>query len=385
VRRKTWKGALRAGGLPSVPLEEMKLGGPGTPSLSFGRAAFAALSMLVGCPQLLHDRFDAAGEVTRDSGVGQEPTTRDAAAGGSRHGGHGADAQVVTRPFVASAVPDDGARGVLPDAALMLRFSTTMNTGSVEDAYGSEDIPPESVTFVWSESDTVLQMQPTATLRTVSGSDPDALPAVAYTFEISDAAKDTEGRALEPKRISFSIARLITQSSSAVQDRALTGNWCSDQIYGTSDCEQSDRTICFGDSSRTGEPTYRGFVTFDLRSVPRDLIRISGATLSMVVELLYGSPFVELGTLRAEHLPFATIGDESYAAPPLSTQTMTTAAAVGDTMSADVSDAVRADWGTRDSSQFRLAFDIATDTDADADVVVCQASSARLELGYWLP
>jgi hypothetical protein len=62
---------------------------------------------------------------------------------------------------------------------------------------------------------------------------------------------------------------------------------------------------------------------------------------------------------------------------------MSTAAAAGDSLAADVSAAVRADWGTRDSSQFRLAFAIATDADVAADVIVCDTSSAKLELSYW--
>jgi hypothetical protein len=274
---------------------------------------------------------------------------------------------------------------VLPDAPLLLTFSTAMNPASVEAAYTSSDIPPEDVSFVWSEANTVLQIRPKGPLRTVSGSDPNTLIPVAYTFEIAAAAQDAAGNALEPKSISFTVARSITQLASAVQDRTLTGNWRSDGVYGTSDCEPTDQTICFGDSSREGEPTYKGFVTFDLRSLPPDLLDISAAELSMSIALLFGSPFVELGTLRAEHVSFAAVGDEPYAAPALSTQTMSPAAAVGESVSGDVRGAVQADWGTRDSSQYRLSFDIGTDGDTEADVVVCDAASAKLELSYWLP
>lgn len=354
----------------------MKPGARATTPKSFGCAAYAGFSLL-GCPQLLDDHFDTAARHGFTAG--------DAASGDGLLERDGADAQVVTRAFVARAVPDDGERGVLPDAALVLGFSTSMDTGSVEAAYTSSDIPAESVTFVWSETNTVLEVRPKVALRTVSGSDPSALAAIAYTFAISSAAKDAAGRALEPKRISFSVARLITQSSSAVTDRDLTGNWCSDDVYGTSDCELTDQTICFGDSSRKGEPSYKGFVTFDLRSLPPNLIDISAAKLSMTVALLYGSPFVELGVLRAEHVSFDAIGTPAYSAPALSSRTVSVASAVGDSVSADVTAEVRADWGMRDSSQFRLAFDIPTDSDVSADVVVCEAGSARLELHYWLP
>lgn len=354
----------------------MKRRASATTPNSFGCAAYAAL-VLLGCPQLLDDRFDAA--------VSHGFTAGDAASGDGLLESDAGDDQASTRPFVARAVPDDGERGVLPDAALVLGFSTSMDTSSVEAAYTSSDMPPESVTFAWSEANTVLEVRPKVALRTVSGSDPSELAAIAYTFAISSAAKDAAGRALEPKRISFSVARSVTQSSSAVLDRSLTGNWCSDDIYGTSDCELTDQTICFGDSSREGEPAYKGFVTFDLRSLPRDLIDISAAQLSLTVALLYGSPFVELGALRAEHVPFDAIGTPAFAAAASSSQSMSAATAVGDRVSADVTAEVRADWGVRDTSQFRLAFDVATDADVRADVVVCEASSAQLELRYWLP
>jgi hypothetical protein len=64
---------------------------------------------------------------------------------------------------------------------------------------------------------------------------------------------------------------------------------------------------------------------------------------------------------------------------------MSAAVAVGERVSGDVRSAVQADWGTRGSSQFRLSFDIGTDADTEADVVVCDAASAQLELSYWLP
>jgi hypothetical protein len=166
----------------------------------------------------------------------------------------------------------------------------------------------------------------------------------------------------------------------------LTGNWRADGNYGVADCERDDTTLCMGDSISAGEPGYRALITFDLSAVSPDLIAIQAAELSVTVATAYGTPFDDLGALQVEHVTFSSIGDAAYASPALSArQLMSSGATAGERMSASVLADVQADWGTRDQSQFRLAFDTTTNSDGAADVLVCDWETAQLSLTYWLP
>jgi len=327
------------------------------------------VTLLLGCPQVLDDHFDVAGSVL-DSG---------------------ADAGVLgkldaTSPVIVSSVPADGTRGVLPDAALVLTFSTRMDRKSVEAGYSSTDLPASAVSFEWSPGDKVLRIRPKSPLRSASGSDPAAVTAVTYGFEIGAGARDAAGHALEPKRVSFSVARAITQPLHAVQNRDLTGNWRGDSIYGVGECDRPATGVCMGDSLASGEPAYKGFLTFDLRAVPPELIQISAAELKGNVSLVLGTPFTSLGTLQVEHIVFDTIGDAAFAAEPLpERQSWSSPVSAGDVLSFDLLAPLRSDWSVRNYSQFRLEFERATDLDGAVDVLTWDGPSAQLALTYWLP
>ncbi len=292
------------------------------------------------------------------------------------------------RAAVIATLPADGARGVLPHSALAFTFSAPMDTSSVEAAYSSDGLPASSVSFVWSQGDTKLEIQPDAVLQAASGTDASPVVAVSYSMAISSQAKDKLGHALVATELSFSVARSITQTLQAVQDRDLTGNWRSDSSYGIADCERADTTICVGDGALTDEtdPDYKALMTFELDSLPSDAIEITNAELSLVVSNMYGAPFSALGALRVEHVEFSSIGDEAFAAPALSTsQLMSSGAALGDRMSAPVLADVQADWDGGTYSQYRLAFDTASDQDDAPDHVICSWNTAQLDVTYWLP
>jgi hypothetical protein len=282
---------------------------------------------------------------------------------------------------VVSVVPADGARGVLPDAELVFTFSAAMDTSSITDAYVSSELPAAQATFTWTDGDTVLHVRPSSGLVVATGSDPATVTAASYAVDLTSQARDTAGNALVPAHVGFTVVRSITQQLDAAQDRDLTGNW-STNGYGINFCERVDTTICMGD----GAATYKAFVTFELGSVPADLVSLTAAALNSTVLNIYGAPFSGLGALELEHAEFSIIGDAAFAAPALSApRSMSTGAIAGGLLSADVLGDVQADWGARARSQFRLHFAIDTNSDAVADQVVCDWTSVHLTLSYLVP
>jgi len=362
------------------------------------RALLPIALLLAGCPQRLDDDFrvrvSAAENPDAGPNVGGGITpgpTGDAGSVGPGPGpgpapGPGPDSGPGTPPVILGSVPGDGAVGVLPDATVTLTFSAPMDRASVEAAYRSSDLPAGSVSFAWSDGDRVLRIQPNAVLRTNAGTDPASVGAVSYAVELAAGARDAAGNGLAPARIAFSTARAISQDIGAVTNRDLTGNWRSDSTYGLADCERIDTTVCMGDSPAAGEPAYRGFMTFDLRALPANLIAIDAAELSCTIALVYGTPFTNLGALNIDHVTFDSIGDAAFNAAPLPEhQSHTTPMIIGDVLAIDALAAVRADWTVRDYSQYRLAFSTATDGDASADQLGCDWSTLKLALSYWVP
>lgn len=368
--------------------------------------------LLTGCPQLLDDDFVRqsrdAGGVKADSDAGVETkvggsggsdgsgsgasgatNAGGSGVGGSDVGGAGAAGSSVgtpdpngAAPTVVSVTPANGARGVLPDAELVFTFSTPMDTSSVEAAYASSDLPSASVTFAWSGGDTVLYVRPSTPLVVATGTDPALVAAAGYAVDFTSQARDKAGNALVAAHVGFTVVRSITQQLDAAQDRDLTGNWRTDGTYGINYCERVDTTVCMGD----GSSTYKAFITFELSRVPGDLVSLASAQLNATVLDLFGAPFSGLGALELEHAEFSSIGDEAFAAPPLAApRTLSTGAAAGDQLSADVLAEVQADWGVRARSQFRLYFAADTNSDSVADQVVCDWTSVHLTLNYLAP
>lgn len=361
-----------------------------------------SLVLLSACPQMLDDEFHMAlgdemyGNAGASSHAGVGGSDRSGSGGGAGSGGAGSGASSSgvgggTQPgqvAVISTLPVDGATGVLPDTALLFTFSAPMNTGTVEAAYSSSDLPAGQVSFSWSEGDTVLRIQPNAPLQVAEGTDSNLVVASSYAVGISAQARDKQGEPLTEKQISFAVARSITQTLTVVQDRDLTGNWRSDNSYGIVECERGDTTICVGDGALTGEsdPAYKALMTFELTSLPSEVIRLTAAQLSLVVSNVLGTPFADLGTLHIEHVEFSSIGDAAFADPALSAQRlMSTGAALGDRVSVGVLADVLSDWDTRSHSQYRLAFETPSNEDDAPDQLVCSWNTAQLDVTYWLP
>jgi Big-like domain-containing protein len=358
---------------------------------------------LWGCPQLRSDEFielgvaDPTGQGPSDLGdggggggtggsAGGEGTEPPAPQNGGAGGVGGAPVAEPGAPSVVSVSPSDGATGVPADAALSVMFSESMNTRAVEAAYGSSELPAGAVTFSWSAADTLLQITPKQPLTLATGSAPTTTVAQRYAFEIGTAAVDLDGEALPRFSTSFSTLREINQTLTALQDRSLTGNYRSDDVYGNNSCQELDSTTtCIGDSSN-GNSTYRGFVSFDLSVLPVEAQEISAARLSLAIDTIRGTPFAALGNLVAEHVSFDTIDLEAFQAPALAAPiTVSSSAAAGAQLSIDVLAPAASDWSSRGRSQFRYRFVTDTDSNDAGDLIETLSTSEQLAIGYLIP
>jgi hypothetical protein len=382
-------------------------------------------SCLWGCPQLLSDDFgppssvpDLTGQIPSVLDTGNATGGAAGEAGSSGSSGHagssgssgssghagsagstgspppppnppdagGADDTPLSNPGAPSVVnvsPSDGATGVAADAVVTVTFSESMNTTTVETAYSSTDLPKGSVSFNWSNGDTVLEITPNAPLTIVTGSNP---VARSYAFTIGSSAVDLQGEALPSFSSSFSTLRGIPQTLTAVQNRTLTGNYRSDDVYGDNSCVQAgSTTTCVGDSSNANS-TYRGFVTFDLSGLPAETQGLSSAQLTMSVDNIHGSPSSGLGNLLAEHVSFDSISLDAFQAAPLGSAIPVSGSySVSAQLSADLLSSVQGDLAARGYSQFRFRFSIATNTNGAGDLIEVTWDTEQLAVTCLVP
>jgi hypothetical protein len=346
----------------------------------------------LGCPQLLSDEFmvlaspDQTGEDPSGNGTAGSAGSggSDQAAAGS--GGSGSLVTLPGPPSVVSVSPSNGASGVAANAVITLTFSEPMDKGAVEGAYGSSTLPPGSVSFSWSQGDTVLQITPNQPLARATGSSPTIAPRV-YAFELGTGALDLAGEALPRFSSSFTTLRELTQTLVAIQDRSLTGNYRSDDVYGNNSCEEPDPefTTCIGDSSN-GNSAYRGFITFDLSALPAEAQELSAAQLSMTIHSVRGTPFAALGNLVAEHVSFDSINLDAFNSPALGAAiTVGSSAAVDEILSVNLLSPVQEDLPARGRSQFRLRFSTSTDSNNAGDLIETLGPTEKLTLTYLIP
>jgi Big-like domain-containing protein len=295
-------------------------------------------------------------------------------------------------PTVVSVSPADGASGVEGDTPIVIRFSEPMDRASTEAAYQSEGAPSTAVTFSWSDDSTELTVNLDAPLDYSSGSDPALVEARRINYFVSASAAASDGRTLaQPYEFSFSLLRQIAVSVFAVQDRAFSGNFRSDDSYGAGNCAEDAINMCVGDVrvARQNEQ-YKGFISFELSNFPASITALS-ATLSLEVTAMSGNPFGGLGPLLLEHARFEAIGLDAFDADPLQVLgPIATDADPGAQLSADVSSAVLEDLGSSAGSdlalsQYRLGFQDVTDSDATSDAILSAWDTQILDITYLIP
>ena len=181
--------------------------------------------------------------------------------------------------------------------------------------------------------------------------------------------------------------RPFQQTLKPLQDRNLTGDFRSDNVYGDNSCafDDPDLTICIGDSSNSNS-IYRGFLTFDLSSLPAETQGVSAAELSMSIDSIRGDPFTALGTLVAERVSFSTINLDALQAAALGPAiNVSSSATVNSTLSADVLSLVEDDVLARGRSQIRFRFSIQTNSDNAGDLIEVLWKTLSLDVTVLIP
>jgi len=292
-------------------------------------------------------------------------------------------------PVIVSVSPDNGARGVENDAPIVLRFSEPMDRPSTEAAYQSELVPSRSVVFSWNEDSTELGITPSEPVEYGVGSSAELAEARRVSFFISASASSSDGEPLDkPYEFSFSLLRRVSFVVPALADRGKSGNYRSNDSYGTGACAEDELNMCVGDV-RVGRQSeqYKGFISFELESALPEDARGLSAELRFGLTGTAGNPFANLGSLLIEHVRFDEIGLDAFAAQPLDALgTMAAADDTGSELRAEVSSALLADLEASQAvSQYRLAFEDATDADIASDAIVSALETQRLEVSFLLP
>lgn len=292
-------------------------------------------------------------------------------------------------PVIVSVSPENGARGVENDAPIVLRFSEPMDRPSTEAAYQSELVPSRSVVFSWNEDSTQLDITPTEPLEYGEGSSAELAEARRVSFFISASAASREGEPLErPYEFSFSLSRRVSFVVPALADRGKSGNYRSNDSYGAGACAEDEPNMCVGDV-RVGRQSaqYKGFISFELESALPEEAREVSAELRLALTGTSGNPFANLGSLLIEHVRFDEIGLDAFDAQPLDELgTMAAVDDAGSELSAEVSSALLADLqASQVLSQYRLAFEDATDADVASDAIISALDTQRLEVSFLVP
>jgi hypothetical protein len=119
----------------------------------------------------------------------------------------------------------------------------------------------------------------------------------------------------------------------------------------------------------------RGFVSFDLSSLPSDAI-IESATLRLYQEKVVGNPYGVGGSLKVDHLDYGnSLGNEDYGASSISSSFVTlTNNATIEWKDADVTDSLKNDLSNgRDKSQYRIHFSTES-TGTSSDLVYFESA-----------
>jgi len=312
-----------------------------------------------------------------------------ASAGGAASGGAGGAGSPLPEPEpagVASLLPPDGASGVASDARIVITFEESMDVGSVEAAFRSEQLSADQLTFTWSTDARVLTLTPAAPLSQASGTDPERVVAQRYAYAFVAGARTASGASVAPFEASFTTQREITTTLAPVPDNSLTGNFRSDGLYGSFTCAETGNQICIGDGSVAANAFYRALLSFDLGVIPAAAQTLSRARLQLAVVAVAGQPFATLGAIELEHVEFAAIGVGAFDVAPLAALgVLATAAAAGENLGSDVLDAVQDDLLDDGLSQFRLRFQVGTDSDDTPDFVTLARNAPRLSVTYLVP
>lgn len=268
----------------------------------------------------------------------------------------------VDPPYIVSISPSDGEVGVRAKTRIVVTFSEPMNEAATEGAYHSTDIPPGDVTMSWNDAGDELTIIPKEPLELAEGLDLEMVEALAYALTIGTEAQDLAGNPLEEDHaIEFWTARLILAPFPAMQD--LSGTIAADGFV-------TDLSMTVGDGGDQASAHYKGFMSFDIGSLPEDIIELV-AEMHLHQEGAYGFPYEELGDLIAYDVEYSSMDASTFQAPPIAEVGVLSDNPDVETKALEVTSFVWDDYrADRDTTQFRMEFPTANNLDNVADSAV---------------
>jgi hypothetical protein len=288
----------------------------------------------------------------------------------------------VEAPSIIEVLPEDGAVGVASDAPLVVRFSKPMDQAATQAAYQSVDIPAARVTFSWNDAGDELTITPNSPLAYAEGSSDATTDPLSYSFTISNTGESEAGIALEMDTdVTFSTLRRLSLSYD--QDVSLSG-----RVRDLGGSTLVAGSYLLGDNS-VNDPA-RGFVSFDVSSLPEGPVTVEAANLHARFNGIIGNPFADLGAVVYQHVAYDSFDDALFDADVLGTADGLFGTANDDEVDRDVTDIAAAvvedpdAFDDRVQFRFRWVFN-ESDNDGQSDGVTVIGSDSRLDLQVLVP
>jgi len=128
---------------------------------------------------------------------------------------------------------------------------------------------------------------------------------------------------------------------------------------------------------------YKGFLTFDLQGLDTE-VPIDEARLRLAAGSLPGRPFQALGELSLEQLEFSVIDDVAFSDPAI--ETLAKWSAISENvLIANVSESLKRQAAIGAAAQYRLSFDLSTNADGTADLVMLDRDGLELFVSQLVP
>ncbi len=185
-----------------------------------------------------------------------------------------------TKPRIVSIFPKDGDRGITESVNIIVEFSEVMDKQTAEDAFTS--ISMGSVRFLWINGDKTMIIIPVNKLEYSPNEG-----FYYYSYDIASTAKDLAGNSLEnPSTAKFTTYRTITKK--LISEKSLDGF-----LYEGSPLSFTNRDyIIIGDNAYN--KYYRGYLSFDLSSLPNDTLKVIDAQVYAYRYKVDGYPYRDL-------------------------------------------------------------------------------------------
>lgn len=283
-----------------------------------------------------------------------------------------------TAPTVVSVSPAADAKGVVEDATIQVTFSEPMNSGQAAAAFDSADLADSAVMFSWNTDATVLTISPNSPLPYASGTDPQVVLANRFSVSILTAIEDLAGNPLAARRDwSFETLREIEQIFVAV-GRTVTNEIPPAGVV--QECDNSPLFVGIGAGDGVSNEQVVGIANFDVSALPAGIASFETATFEATKVGIVSQPFTGLGQVVVDHtnLDFDALKAADVTSTPL--RSLGVLAATAGTIPAstpdsiDVLAAVQDDYANRsargNSSQYRLRYEVATDSDSTSDAIL---------------